>query len=1630
MSDESDLDMDFDEEKREKEDDDDNKDSNQAEQNGDNGSKKKSSRRVAADSDDSSVEDSDEEMTEADKKFIVDDEEVSDNNEDDEDEDEDLDAKRRAREQRKLLKRKQREEEEDLDEDDMDLINENYGRSSGRKKGGRLKLKKLNRVVDDDSDGAAASQSRKAGQGSRSRLDDMFEEDETPVDDDREGAAKSGKADRRAPAYDSDDEESDDGFVVDDDEGQEDREDETDRDREERRQRQKEERKKERQFTRNLGQQYGISDDVWHEINDLFGDGSDYDYALIQRDMSKVRLDAVDLDNEDDDYETESKKPVKLTDIYEPSEIAERMLTDEDEVIRLKDVPERFQLCPEFPPQSEEDLAREVTHIESSLLAAITDRSHPFTQASPTSRQSAITKVLKFFHGEDKFEVPFIALHRKDHITLVDRDAQFVGTLDRVTLWKIWDLDIAYGALEVKRKACRNLITEMRTSPELLGSSAVQSVLLNDSYIDDMLRTAKSLEDVADVMAYLQLYYSEEIRKVEESKGRRREQKRAMRRSEYAEAKRLGIGEFVKLFGVDVKTFSESISLMRALHSPEDLLEEPLDTAMKFVVEKSAFSNEQKVIEAARMMLAHQISVDPTFRRFLRKVYADDAVVTVTPTERGKREITPLHPYYPFKYLKEKPAHKLIEVDRMQYLQIHKAETEGLVTVRVFVEEEANLLEDIVRNITNDFSSELAERWNDERRRCAEKATKEIIFPTVVKWFKETMAAKAAEVLMDECRAALEKKLDVQPFRRDTSQDEFEDEEEANRSHARVMALSWGEGDPKEAAFAICIDEHGRVCKTAKLSQLHMRDTKRQDHDAILAILREFRVEVIVMGGFTLSTKTRLLPDIVDSLERIYDDTSDRRSSRRRDIIKPSLIMVEDDVARLSMNSKRYVKEFPDYPPLARYCISLARRVQDTLLEFASLYNADFEIGLLSIHPLQRLLPDDKLKIALERAIINTVNQNGVDINDAASLPHRSGTLQFVSGLGPRKAGFIINRINKTGGKLESRSELITKKMVGRVIFMNAASFIKIHRRHFKRTNTILDVLDNTRIHPEDYDIARKMAAGAMDLDENAFDPDDPSGHILELMDDHPERLNNLMLDDFAEELFRTSQDLKRLTLRDIKDEIIQPYHDFRARLTMTDVEKIFTMLTGETEESLLGMCVSCQLVKVFDRFYKCRLTSSGLDANLQLNAAPVSNDNRLKENDTFQAVVTRIEMKEFKVELDAREETVASGKWLNDLSIKLRDKQFDVGLEMDDKEKKTVQPKVVPKQKRTRTINHPFWKNCSYEEAISELTGPSVRSGSLIIRPSTKGNDHICITWKVDEGVFQHIDILETNKDNEWTLGKTLMIEGKKFDDLEEIVAMYVEPMAQHFADARKHVKFQSGSLDDTFRFVDREMRSKKRSSYAIINCPNKPQCMYLVFQHVDKSNARHEYITIVPDGFKFRNMVYKSLDKLFDAFKKQEAARMKDAAATAAKARAAAAQSQQRAQGGGGANPAYFARPQAPVAAGGGGGPPGMRSGPGMSQYPGATGGLPQRPMGASYSMPQGMPYGQQQQQMQPPPGMGGWNSGPGAPMMRPNMPSQMGLPVRPSPLPQQQQQHQQQGQMGYRQQPGPPSNGYYGR
>ena len=131
-------------------------------------------------------------------------------------------------------------------------------------------------------------------------------------------------------------------------------------------------------------------------------------------------------------------------------------------------------------------------------------------------------------------------------------------------------------------------------------------------------------------------------------------------------------------------------------------------------------------------------------------------------------------------------------------------------------------------------------------------------------------------------------------------------------------------------------------------------------------------------------------------------------------------VFTSDACAHIFRHSERGKSEFPDFPPNLRAAISLARFVQDPLLELCSMWSLEAhdpaaEVLKLNLHPRWEEIPKHLLVTALERELVSTVNKTGVDINYIARQEQRTrqSVLQFVSGLGPRKAKWVLANLSK-----------------------------------------------------------------------------------------------------------------------------------------------------------------------------------------------------------------------------------------------------------------------------------------------------------------------------------------------------------------------------------------------------------------------------------------------------------------------------------------------------------------------------------------------------------------------------------------------------------------------------------------
>jgi len=183
-----------------------------------------------------------------------------------------------------------------------------------------------------------------------------------------------------------------------------------------------------------------------------------------------------------------------------------------------------------------------------------------------------------------------------------------------------------------------------------------------------------------------------------------------------------------------------------------------------------------------------------------------------------------------------------------------------------------------------------------------------------------------------------------------------------------VLALSQGNGDPRrDSVYAVFLDSDGHFREHLKLDSLESMEESQ--HEAFTELLKRRRPQVVVVGGFTPSTR-RLMNEfrtlagaisreIVES-EMDLDEEEEEKAmpaderQRRRDARAAfESTYVNDEVARIYQNSARATAEFSELSPVAKYCVGLARYAQSPLNEYAALGQ---DLAALTYDPNQKFV--------------------------------------------------------------------------------------------------------------------------------------------------------------------------------------------------------------------------------------------------------------------------------------------------------------------------------------------------------------------------------------------------------------------------------------------------------------------------------------------------------------------------------------------------------------------------------------------------------------------------------------------------------------------------------------------------
>ena len=286
------------------------------------------------------------------------------------------------------------------------------------------------------------------------------------------------------------------------------------------------------------------------------------------------------------------------------------------------------------------------------------------------------------------------------------------------------------------------------------------------------------------------------------------------------------------------------------------------------------------------------------------------------------------------------------------------------------------------------------------------------------------------------------------------------------------------------------VNQYGKVLATTVVYPTPPQNKQEEAKEKLMALINKYKITAIAIGNGTASKESEIFVS---------------------ELIKGTAVkymVVSEAGASVYSASKLAAEEFPEFDVSLRSAVSIARRLLDPLAELVKIDPKAIGVGQY-----QHDMPPKQLEETLSGVVEGCVNSVGVDLNTASY-----SLLSYVAGLGPKLAKNIVE-YREENGAFSSRKELLKVNKLGTKAYTQAAGFLRIENGD--------EPLDNTAVHPESYEAAKKIIKLC--------------GNDIKSI---AEQLKQLDID-------RTSADLGigKETLKDIVLELLKPGRDPRDEL-------------------------------------------------------------------------------------------------------------------------------------------------------------------------------------------------------------------------------------------------------------------------------------------------------------------------------------------------------------------------------------------------------------------------------------------------------------------------------------------------
>jgi protein Tex len=236
------------------------------------------------------------------------------------------------------------------------------------------------------------------------------------------------------------------------------------------------------------------------------------------------------------------------------------------------------------------------------------------------------------------------------------------------------------------------------------------------------------------------------------------------------------------------------------------------------------------------------------------------------------------------------------------------------------------------------------------------------------------------------------------------------------------------------------IDENGNYLASNVIYPTKPKEDFVNSSKVVLELIKKYKINSIAIGNGTASQETAAF---IAKLINEYN-------------LDIKYAVVSEIGASVYSASKIAIQEYPNLDVTIRGAISIAQRLRDPMAALVKIDPKSLGIGQY-----QHDVNQKELSAKLENVTVDLVNKVGVDINSASYK-----LLSFISGISEKLALNIIEHKEKIKS-FKTKAELLKVKGIGAKAYEQSVGFLRIKDGK--------SILDNTAIHPENYDVVESL---------------------------------------------------------------------------------------------------------------------------------------------------------------------------------------------------------------------------------------------------------------------------------------------------------------------------------------------------------------------------------------------------------------------------------------------------------------------------------------------------------------------------------------------------------------------------